>query len=75
MPCEYYLSSPAEKGGGAVEEGAAGEAGARDKTTAARPNSSSRRRPQASQHAAEPADTWRTAAGTVVTSLLFLVLI
>lgn len=59
-----YLSSPAEKGGGAAEEGAAGEAGAWDKTTAACPNSSSRRRPQASQPAAEPADTWRTAAGT-----------
>lgn len=75
MPCEYYLSSPAEKGGGAAEEGAAGKAGTWDKTTAACPNSSSRRRPQACQPAAEPADTWRIAAGTVVTSSLFLVLI
>lgn len=57
------MLSPAEKGGGAAEEGAAGEAGAGGQAAAAGPNSSRRRRHQAGQPTAEPADTWSAAAG------------
>lgn len=65
-PPPIPLLPPPEKGCGAVEEGAAGEAGAGGEAAAAGPNSSCRRRHQVGHPAAEPADTWRTTAGDVM---------
>ncbi len=63
LVCLSLTSPLTEKGSGAAEEGPVGEAGARGKTAAACPDSSSRRRHEANKPAAEPADIWRTAAG------------
>lgn len=52
-----------EKGGGAAQKGAPGEAGTWGQAAVAGPGPSSRGWDEAGEPAAEPADNWRTAAG------------